>query len=220
MKTAKAIYNQIYQLTGDLVGTPLCSDQNFPVRRGPKWDDCQIETSSADVSKALKSIPYRELFYEMEKARSFNLKLLDGALLQLQYEVKQNVLIRHRLSFFPNPDLIEFQGHSEEYLDDDIYIDIMDPRIVVTPIRCDFDNRDNVAKNIEHPMSHLTIGQYENCRIPVVRPLMPSQFISFIIRNFYHTAYEKYCDKLTPYSHMLDITITEEEKNIIHMGVY
>ena len=129
-------------------------------------------------------------------------------------------MVSHRLSFFPNPDLVDFQGNPEDYLEDDIYIDMIDPRIVVTPMRFDYDNRDDSIENIEHPISHLTIGQYQNCRIPVVRPLTPSQFISFIIRNFYHTAYKKYCTKLTPYTHLFDITITEDERSIIHMGIY
>lgn len=220
MKNAKMVYNQISQLTSDLVGTALCNDQNFPVQRGPSWDNCRIEISNVDVSAALKSKPYRELFYEMERARSFNLKLLDGALVQLQYKFERNSLVGHRLGFFPNPDLVDFQGNSEEYLEDEIYLDVTDPRIVVTPLRFDYDNRDGIARNIEHPISHLTIGQYQNCRIPVVRPLTPSQFISFIIRNFYHTAYNKYCAQLTTYRDSFDPTITADERSIIHMGIY
>ena len=49
---------------------------------------CQIEIPNINVSAALKHKPYRELFYELERARSFNLKLLDGALIQLQYKRK------------------------------------------------------------------------------------------------------------------------------------
>ena len=156
MKTAKMVFNQISNLTSDLVGTALCNDQK----------------------------PDRELFYELERARSFNLKLLDGALIQLQYKFKDNLLTGHRLGFFPNPDLTSFQGNPEEYLDDEIYLDVTDPRIVVTPLRFDYDNREETVRNVEHPMSHLTIGQYQNCRIPVVRPLTPSQFITFVVRNF------------------------------------
>lgn len=220
MKTAKMVFNQISNLTSDLVGTALCNDQNFPIQIGQSWDDCQIEILNINVSAALKHKPYRELFYELERARSFNLKLLDGALIQLQYKFKGNLLTGHRLGFFPNPDLTSFQENPEEYLDDEIYLDVTDPRIVVTPLRFDYDNREEVVRNMEHPMSHLTIGQYQNCRIPVVRPLTPSQFISFIVRNFYHTAYNKYCGQLTSYTDLFDSTITEDERKIIHMGIY
>ena len=219
MKTAKMIFNQINQLTMDLVGTALCDDQNFPVMRGQSWDNCQIEISNIDVSIALKSRQYKELFYEMNRARSYNFKLLDGALVQLQYKVERDSLVGHRLGFFPNPDLADFQGNSAEYLEDEIYLDVIDPRVVATPMRFDYDNRDDVVKDLEHPMSHLTIGQYQNCRVPVVRPLAPSQFISFIIRNFYHTAYNRYCDQLTTYNDLFDITITDDERNIVHVGI-
>lgn len=220
MKTAKMVFNQISNLTSDLVGTALCNDQNFPIHIGQSWDDCQIEIPNINVSAALKHKPYRELFYELERARSFNLKLLDGALIQLQYKFKGNSLTGHRLGFFPNPDLTSFQENPEEYLDDEIYLDVTDPRIVVTPLRFDYDNREETVRNVEHPMSHLTIGQYQNCRIPVVRPLTPSQFITFVVRNFYHTAYNKYCGQLTSYADLFDSTITEDERKIIHMGIY
>lgn len=100
MKNAKLVFNQINQLTSDLVGTAICNDQNFPIKRGRSWDDCQIEISNINVSIALKSRPYRELFYEMERARSYNLKLLDGALIQLQYKFENDHLASHRLGFF------------------------------------------------------------------------------------------------------------------------
>lgn len=100
MKAAKMVFNQIYQLTSDLVGTALCNDQNFPIQKGLSWDDCQIEIPSINVSATLKHKPYQELFYELDRARSFNLKLLDGALIQLQYKFKDDLLVGHRLAFF------------------------------------------------------------------------------------------------------------------------
>lgn len=219
MKNAKKVFNQINKLTSDLVGTPICSDQNYPIQDGPSWDTCRIDISNSGITVALKNKPYRELFYELLEARSYNLKLLDGALVQLQYKFENDSLVSHRLAFFPNPDLSDFQNNSEEYLDDEIYLDIIDQRIVVTPLRFDYDNRATVARNIEHPLSHLTIGQYNNCRIPVICPLTPWQFISFIIRNFYHTAYNKYCDKLTAYHEQFEKTITEDESRILHLCI-
>lgn len=219
MKCAKRVYNQINQLTSDLVGTAICDDQNFPIRRGDTWDTCSIEISKIDIASALKNKPYHELFYELEKARSYNLKLLDGALIQLQYRFDSNSLTAHRLAFYPNPDLSTFQNTPEEYLEDDIYLDIVDQRIVATPFRFDFDVRDEVAKNISHPRSHFTIGQYQNCRIPVERPLFPYQFIDFIIRNFYHNAHLQYSCDITKYEDLFDSTITDEELKLIHIGI-
>ena len=128
-------------------------------------------------------------------------------------------LVSHRLGFFPNPDLMEFQNDYDIYLDDEIYADMIDPRIVITPLRFDFYSREDVVKNVVHPASHLTIGQYKNCRIPVTRPLMPVQFVSFIIRNFYNNAFRRYEDKLTVSGKMFPKTITPEETRVLHVSV-
>ena len=123
------------------------------------------------------------------------------------------------MQFFPNPDLSSFQKKPEEYLEDEIYLDVTDSWIVVASLRFDYNNRKEVARNMEHLMTHLTIGQYQNCRMPVVRPLTPSQFIAFIVRSFYHTAYNKYCGQLTSYADLFDSIITEDESKIVHMGL-
>ena len=96
------------------------------------------------------------MFYEFERARSFNLQSFDGALIQLQYKFKDQFVDRAPLGILPpNPDLTSFQGNPEEYLDDETYLDVTDPRIVVTPLRFDYDNREETVRNVEHPMSHL-----------------------------------------------------------------
>jgi len=219
MKKAKKFFNQIRQITSDLVGTPLCIDQNFPIKSGNTWDNCEIEIPSLKVANALKNRPYIDLFQEIDGAKSYNIKLIDGGILILQYRFKNDLLVAHRLAFYPNPNLALFQNDPEDYLEDEIYIDVIDRRNVATPLRFDFDCNGDTASPIEHPQSHFTIGQYRNCRIPVNRPITPSQFINFIIRNFYHTAYSKYCDRITTYSEKMDETIFLEEKSIIHLGI-
>ena len=218
MKDSKMILNQITQLTSDLISISLCDDQNYPVLRGT-LDSCSIDIDAPDVSIALKGIPYREMYEEMCKKRSFNIKMIDSALLLLQYKVEDGIVISHRLCFFSNPDLSEFQNNPDLYLEDEIYLDMVDPRIVVVPIRFDYDCREDVVQEVEHPKSHLTLGQYSNCRIPVACPLTPYHFISFIVRNFYHTAYTKFCDHLSQYTQKLDTTITPLEKSLIHIGL-
>ena len=223
MKAPKMIYKQINELTGALVSVSICSDYNCPiikqVIKGKKLDICEIDISNHFTSSALRKIPYRDFFYEIVEARCYNLKLLDGALIQMYYKFENDKLISNRLGYFPNPDLATFQSNEDVYLEDNLYSDVIDPRIVVTPIRFDFDNQDGIAKDIEHPLSHLTIGQYKDCRIPVVRPLTPSQFITFIIRNFYHTAYIKYSHKMKQYGFSFEETITKNELSILHIGI-
>ena len=56
--------------------------------------------------------------------------MLDGALIQMNYEVSDSSLQRHRLAFLPSLVLEEFQTASQTYLDDEIPADIIMRNIV------------------------------------------------------------------------------------------
>lgn len=142
--------------------------------------------------------------------------MIDGALISLLYRFQGNELVSHRLSFFPAPDLEVFQNEPELYSVDEMYLDILDQRVVTVPLRFDFDSGDAFIP-VEHPKSHLTLGQYENCRIPVSSAVSPFQFMDFILRNFYHTAHTKFCERLTRYSDRFEKSILPEEEALIHV---
>ena len=74
----------------------------------------------------------------------YNIKMIDGALLTLLYRFSNDRIVAHRLSYFPAPDLIAFQNEPELYAEDELYVDILDRRIVTVPIRFDFDDDDAV----------------------------------------------------------------------------
>jgi len=142
--------------------------------------------------------------------------MIDGALLTLLYRFSNDRIVAHRLSYFPAPDLIAFQNEPELYAEDELYVDILDRRIVTVPIRFDFDDDDAVRCPLEHPASHLTLGQYKNCRIPVSSALTPYQFISFIITNFYHSADSQ--SNLQEFKDKFDESILHEERELIHIN--
>ena len=148
------------------------------------------------------------------------MKMADGALIQMTYAFKREHLEQHRLAFFPSPSLEMFQNSPELYLDDEIYADIIAKNIVPFPLRFDFDARDELHAELEHPKSHLTLGQYKNCRIPVSAPLSPYRFMDFILRNFYNTAHGKYSDKLKPSATSgFEESISAKEKKIVYLQV-
>jgi len=60
---------------------------------------------------------------------------------------------------------------------------------------------------------------YENCRIPVSSAVPPSLFIEFIIRNFYHTAYHKYCNMIRKFKNEFTESILQEEKGLVYIGI-
>lgn len=217
MLNPSAIYSQIQQLTVELIETGLCEAQNFPSIVSSPGNVKEVGITHADNSLFLKNISYSEMHRELSKNRFYNIKLIDGALLSMLYRFKDEKLLAHRLAYFPSPDLEAFQNEPELYLEDEVYIDVLDRRIVTVPLRFDYDSSKETSKPIIHPKSHLTIGQYKNCRIPVSAPLTPYQFVSFIMLNFYHTAQQKFEKKFTVFKESFERSIFDEEVELLHV---
>jgi len=216
--TPQKTLQQVKQLTLTLVELSLSNEQNFPSTNGKMGSHFEITVSTAaGMSVALKNIPYRDVYNELEKARCFNIKMLDGALLTLRYRFRNGTICEHSLSYFPSPDLEHFQNEPEIYLEDEIYADVVAKNIVPFPVRFDFSDDPEKFVEIHHPYSHLTLGQYENCRIPVCSPLGPLAFGGFVLRNFYNTAFRKYSESVPASSNLFASTITENERAIPHI---
>lgn len=215
------IEQQINKLIGYLLEAGLSNSQRFVFRRSHP-DDLEEVTSFPDdgyVSEALKNRPYDEIYRSLVERRAYTAKMLDGALVQMTYLFSGGVLQRHRLAFFPAPSLEEFQNNPDIYLEDEIYADVVAKNIVPFPIRFDYDNREGIHAELEHPKSHLTLGQYRNCRIPVTAPAPPSWFIDFVLRNFYHTAFARYAENLPSGGDSFAESILPAERNVIHVAI-
>jgi hypothetical protein len=196
----------------------LSNDQNFAIRRNLEGNHVVVTFPQAEhVSIAMKDRAYDEIYNVMAQERAFSVKMPDGALIQMMYIFDGSVLERHRLAFFPAPHMEEFQNNPEIYLEDEIYADVVARNIVPFPLRFDYDSRAAVFQVMEHPKSHLTLGQYENCRIPVTAALTPCQFMDFILRNFYHTAFHRYADKLPRYKAVFAESILNAERSLVHI---
>lgn len=213
------IFQDIESLTTQLISISLSVQQNFPTISEPGNNIYEIKYAGmSDISIALKNLAYKDIYHELEKNKNYNIKMIDGALIQMLYRYKKTKLVSHRLAFFPFPDLEAFQNEPEIYEQDEIYADILDKNIVVFPIRFDYDP-DNF-KEIEHPKCHLTLGQFKNCRIPVLLPLTPSVFIGFILRNFYNTAFQQYSNKINFRNALFEETMTITEKKLLHIAIH
>lgn len=219
MFDANKILQQLNKLTEDMILTSLCDDQNFPRIFNLKEEKKKVCIGEFGTNIFLKNVPYRDIYCEMLERRAYNFRMLDGAMILLEYIFQKEKIIHHRLSFFPSPDLLEFQQNEEIYLEDDIYADILNKQVVTVPLRFDYESDSDITVPIEHPVSHLTIGQYENCRIPVSCAIPPALFIDFIVRNFYHTAYCRYCNEISKYENEFHESIKREEKNLLYVGV-
>ena len=220
MVASAQVHKQILALTADLIGLSLCNDQNFPTLTKLPGRQIDISYSGAsNLSIVLKNLPYSEIYHELKRTQAYNLKMIDGALIQIMYRFVDDKLVSHRLAFFPSPDLHEFQNNSDIYETDEIYADVIMKNIVTLPVRFDFDISEGVFEELHHPKSHLTLGQYHNCRIPVSAPVTPWAFIDFILRNFYNTAHRRFCSKVTNFTDCFQKTISQIETNVMHVHV-
>lgn len=215
--TKKDFICEISSLTSTLIDISISSEQNFP----SEVNNSIYVSGDFDHGISLRNIDYRHIYETLTQQRNFNCKLLDGALIQMMYffDIHGN-LIKHRLCYFPSPKLLAYDEFKEIYEFDELYSDMIMKNILPVPIRFDFESDDKKFKDIYHPYCHLTLGQHKNCRIPISNPVTPYYFISFIIRNFYNSVYEKF---LSSYSTVPPTNfqrfITRNEESILHLNI-
>lgn len=208
--------SQIKQILIKFAEIGLSNGENYPSTSGKQSRLFEITVNKASaLSIALKNRPYDEVYRALADSGSYNIMMLDGAMLVFQYVFDLGKINKHTLSYFPSPNLESFQNEPEIYEQDEIYADILSRRIVPFPIRFDFDS--STYEEVSHPYSHLTLGQYKNCRIPVCSPVPPFVFGGFILRNFYNTVFEKYSDKIPKSKTFFDKTISRKEESIPHL---
>lgn len=215
--TPKQALHSIGDITTKLIQLGICDDQNF-ASEVKIHKETQITFSGFfDVSIALKDVSYNDIYDHMLANRQFNFKLIDGGLIQLMYCFDgKNNLIKHRLCYFPSPTFESFQNDPDLYLDESIYYsDVILKSILPVPVRFDYDPAN--FKEMVHPASHLSLGQYKNCRIPIVGPICPVNFMTFILRSFYNTAQLDLTGGMK--NILMKETIDPKEKNILHFSV-
>ena len=220
MPTSTATKIQIEETILYTIRTGLSDDYNYPYMDSKYSASTRITYPGAKpVGIAMDNRSYDDIYQELIDSRAYNIKMLDGALIQMIYEFQGRNLMKHRLAFLPSPFLEEFQNDPQTYLNDEIYADIVDRNIVHIPVRFDYDNSTELHRIVSHPKSHLTLGQYPNCRIPVSAPLTPFQFVDFIVRNFYYTIHQHFADKLPRSSARFPLSIASEEQKVTHVVV-
>ena len=222
----------------------LSDDQQVPILHRRREAFAEITFDNAElISRAMKGTPYVDVYDEFVRYRAFSVKLLDGALVQMAYAFKDDTLARHRLAYLASPYHIPFLEDPGGYLDeeeraptprqaeaalevveDGSYLD--EEECAPTPatvdpmnIRFDYDSDANRHRDVWHPKSHLTIGQYEHCRVPVSAPLTPVQFMEFVLRHFYCTETMDYVTDLPGSSTSFPASISQKEESVIHIVV-
>ncbi len=203
-----------------LIESGLVDDQNFAfIDRQGKNNYLVRHQNQSAITSVSRERPYADMYLEQRRKRYFNMLMLDGALLQMTYEFHYGELTRHRLVFLPSPVLLEYQNFPELYDEEVLYADVVEKHIVATPLRFDYDSRRDIAHPVVHPVSHLTLGQYVGCRIPVTAGLTPHSFVEFILNSFYRSAAETVGLRLSSPSIRFNPCIARDELRIVHISV-
>lgn len=214
--TPQGVRQQLKDVYARLIFTNLSVKQFYPKERILVGGGVSIGSLPLG-SISLRDISYEAIYSEIEGNDGYHIKLPDGGLLIFQYTFDMaGSLIKHRLCYFPSFELPTVDEAPHLYENDELYGDVVLKTLVRFPIRFDYSPGSHI--DVEHPKTHLTLGQYENCRIPVDAAVSPNAFVMFMLRNFYSRSYRKNKNALDKRPHHIPNmpTITEAERKICH----
>lgn len=215
--TPEATAQQIRDIINALMVASLVNHQKYPVCRKTGQQTAVMIEGSPDLSASMKNMPYEDVYKNLREAGSYHLQMIDGALLQLLYSFDRNKLVSHRLAYFPSPLLESYDEAAEFYNYEPLFADIFSTITIRAPIRFDYSSSDEEYVDVDHPRSHLTIGQNKGCRIPVNSPLTPLRFIRFILRSFYSPAYVDFNFDVRAMETGYPESISLNERKILHV---
>jgi hypothetical protein len=214
------VYQDLKSSITIAIAAGLSDDQRYPTLQNTGRYEQEIRIEGApELSSSLRDSSYNAIYETLLKARAFNLKMIDGALVQMMYCFKKREITSHRLAYFPCPDLHSYDLNPTIYEDDELFGDVVSEQHVRFPLRFDFSASLSEFIDVEHPMSHLTLGHYKNCRIPVNGPLTPTRFMMFLIRNFYYPANSRTVFPEAARRQQFPETISRLERDIAHLVV-
>ena len=216
--TPRRTREHINALVRFLVEVGLADDQQFAFERASVAVEVTFENATY-VTEALSGESYEDVYELFAKKRAFNLKLLDGALVQMQYQFVGRDLAKHRLAFLPSPHLEQYERDPEIYNTEHTFAEIVGRRVIALPLRFDFDSDERRHVEVDHPKSHLTLGEYRHCRIPVTSPLTPRCFIEFLLQQFYRTRDHDFKSAMPYLPGNFGRCATRAEQNAVHVVV-
>jgi hypothetical protein len=217
--TPQETYADINTIIRKTIEAGLSDEQRYPAIKKIGRRDYDIYIQDApNLSSSMKGHPYIKIYNDLSKSGAYNLKMIDGALIQMLFTFRKGEVASHRLSVFPSPNLDIYEDAQQAYEEDEVFADIIERHVIRFPIRFDFSNDDKLHVDMKHPKSHLTLGEYTYCRIPVSSPLTPTKFMNFVLRSFYSPAIERFNFSAEAMKAAFPETITANERIIGHFG--
>ena len=158
-----------------------------------------------------KHLSVEKIMSTLLERKEYNILLYNRSIIQYDFMIKDGKIIKERLTFIKKHNYLwtkeeisnmDINNFETDWFDNEMGIPVM--------IRVDYDEDNHI--DVIHPITHMTLSNYDECRIPMMGPISLYNFIDFILNFFYD-------DRLDFKSKFEknDITITENEKKRIHL---
>lgn len=157
-----------------------------------------------------KHIDASQIINTLLEGKQYNILLYDKSLIQAEFKIEQENVIKERLVFMKKHNKIWDIKEIEEceILDEDWFAEESGIPII---LRIDYDPKNHVE--CDHAKTHLTISNHESCRIPMKDFVTFSEFVRLVLFHFYNIKMDMKTFRITT-----DDVITEAEKEMIHMS--
>ncbi|MDD3278650.1 MAG: DUF2290 domain-containing protein [Lachnospiraceae bacterium] len=212
-RIVKNILDDMNKTIAELCAKELVRDVRGISQKTGKAGICEISFPGKNSSGSIvfdKHISSTEIMNTLLTGLQYNILLYDKALIQAEFTVDDENVIKERLVFMKRHNKIWDRREIEEHeiLEEDWF---SEEEGVPIMLRVDYAPADHIDG--DHAATHLTISNHESCRIPMKGIITFSEFIGFILFHFYNLKLDRTVWRLNSRE-----TITELEKHMVHMN--
>ena len=153
-----------------------------------------------------------ELLSAIRPARQYSFLMYDKSIIQVEYQIKEEEIIKARLLFIKLQNKVWSVEELQEYIDiPDILDEVLNEEVgFPIMIRIDFDPQNHVE--CEHPKAHFVFNNVKDCRIPMKSIISLSKFIDFLLKHFYNIQLDSFGNI------EFSKTITDSEAKMVHIN--
>lgn len=212
-KMVKEVLDDINKTIKELYSKGIVRDYLGVSVSGTGKNSFAITYSGKNSSSSVvydKHITVSEIMDVLLKELQYTVLLYDKSLFQAEFEISDNKIIKERLVFIKKHNRIWNMKEIEEYesTDEDWFAEQEGVPIM---IRIDFAPKEHVEG--KHAATHLTISNHESCRVPVKGIVSFSEFVRFVLLQFYDMNLDIKVCRLDESD-----TITKLERQMIHIN--
>ncbi len=157
-----------------------------------------------------KHITSAQIINALLKEKQYNILFYDKSLIQAEFKIRENNIIKERLVFMKKHNKIWDINEIEEceILEEDWFAEESGIPII---LRVDHDSENHIE--CDHAITHLTLSNHESCRIPIKGVVTFSEFVRFVLFHFYNIKMD-----MKTFRSIIGDTITEAEKEMLHIS--